>query len=316
MKKVSIVLCTYNGELYLREQLDSLVSQSYPVYELIIQDDCSTDNTLNIVKEYIRSYPDVNIKVYSNTETLGYNRNFMSACQKTQGDFILPCDQDDIWKPHKVERLIAEMGDDCSLIFHNSLLFSGDKNMGKLHTKALPEYSPPIKALLMPQSYGHQMMFGKEVLPFLKKFQGLNLSYDYFIYTLCVSLGKIKYLDEALVCWRRHTTAATFSGRNISDNKIYGYIRAIRSLFIRSNRQTTEKYFKLCTEIDFKDKDLNRITRYMSRGTLWQVIRVSIICLRYRHSLAPETKGILQYVRSLFVPLFFIRDHGRYILKN
>ena len=57
LKRVSVVLCTYNGEKYIREQLESIVSQTYPIHELLIQDDCSTDATPLIIEEYKEKYP-------------------------------------------------------------------------------------------------------------------------------------------------------------------------------------------------------------------------------------------------------------------
>ena len=84
MKTVSIVMCTYNGEQFLREQLDSILAQTYPIHELIIQDDCSTDHTADIVREYARQYPF--IRFYANISNLGFNRNFQDALSKAEGD--------------------------------------------------------------------------------------------------------------------------------------------------------------------------------------------------------------------------------------
>lgn len=315
MKKVSVVMCTYNGESYLREQLDSLVNQTYPIHELIIQDDGSTDNTLHIAEEYRAQYPDAHIKIYPNPKQLGFNRNFFSAYGKATGELITSCDQDDIWELHKIETLVREI-EGCAFIFHNSVLFNSQRELGKLHRKKLVQYPHPASAVLMPQSFGHQIMFIKEALPLLEAFSDYNLSYDYFIYTLCSSIGKIKYIDEPLVRWRRHDDAATYSGKHGSDNKLYGYYRAIRSLFLHSNRETTKDYFKLCTQIDFGNKDINTIVRYMSKGTLWHLFKVCYLCQKYKQELVTDKTGMIQGVRAFFIPLFFIRDYGCYILRK
>ena len=63
IKKVSVVMCTYNGTQYIREQLDSILKQTYPIYELIIQDDCSTDDTVEIVREYQNKFSQIDIKM-------------------------------------------------------------------------------------------------------------------------------------------------------------------------------------------------------------------------------------------------------------
>ncbi len=77
---VSVVMATYNGERYLREQIDSILAQTYPVHELIIQDDGSTDNTVAIANDYARRYPVV--KVFVNPRNVGLNRNFKTAVMR------------------------------------------------------------------------------------------------------------------------------------------------------------------------------------------------------------------------------------------
>ena len=67
-------MCTYNGAKYIREQLDSIINQTYPIFELIIQDDCSTDETVEIIREYAGRYE--NIHLFQNEKSLGINRNF------------------------------------------------------------------------------------------------------------------------------------------------------------------------------------------------------------------------------------------------
>ena len=94
-KKVSVVVCTYNGEQFLREQLESVVNQTFPLHEIIIQDDGSTDRTMQIAMEYANRYD--NIIVKSNPDKQGINGNFFSAMRSCTGDFIAICDQDDLW---------------------------------------------------------------------------------------------------------------------------------------------------------------------------------------------------------------------------
>lgn len=105
LKRVSVVLCTYNGEKYIREQLESIVSQTYPIHELLIQDDCSTDATPLIIEEYKEKYPF--IRFYRNKNNLGFNRNFWKAFEKVTGDYIAISDQDDIWVDTKIEVLVV-----------------------------------------------------------------------------------------------------------------------------------------------------------------------------------------------------------------
>ena len=105
--KVSIALCTYNGERYIQEQLDSLLSQTRLPDEIIVSDDGSTDQTVSIVKATLSA---LNIKhhIYTPLEKLGVFKNFEFCMSQCTGDVIFPCDQDDIWKPTKIERHLSE----------------------------------------------------------------------------------------------------------------------------------------------------------------------------------------------------------------
>lgn len=105
---VSVVMATYNGAQYLREQIDSILNQTYPVHELIIQDDKSTDNTVAIANEYANRNSVV--KVFVNERNMGLNQNFKSAVMRATGDFIALSDQDDIWFKDKLERQVAAIG--------------------------------------------------------------------------------------------------------------------------------------------------------------------------------------------------------------
>src|SRR4051812_38033424 len=98
---ISIALCTYNGERFVESQLLSLIKQTYLNLEIIIVDDCSTDNTLNIIAGYAAK--DNRIKYWKNDLNLGFNQNFQKALSLTSGEFIAISDQDDIWHETKIE---------------------------------------------------------------------------------------------------------------------------------------------------------------------------------------------------------------------
>src|SRR5437763_3335890 len=92
---VSIVVCTYNGEAFIRQQLDSLINQTYPSLEILVSDDGSTDRTVLIVRDYMQK--DSRIHLHVNPKNLGYNRNFEQALLRASGSLIAVCDQDDVW---------------------------------------------------------------------------------------------------------------------------------------------------------------------------------------------------------------------------
>ena len=101
---ISIAMATYNGAKYLREQIDSILAQTIQDFELIVCDDCSSDETWDILKQY--SDADKRIKVFQNESNLGFKRNFEKAMLLCSGEYIALSDQDDIWLPDKVETII------------------------------------------------------------------------------------------------------------------------------------------------------------------------------------------------------------------
>ncbi len=86
---VAVVMCTYNGEKYLREQMDSILAQTYPIHEIIVQDDRSTDGTVALLRQYAARVPQM--RVYVNGRNLGFNRNFHTACLRATADLTWPC---------------------------------------------------------------------------------------------------------------------------------------------------------------------------------------------------------------------------------
>lgn len=102
--KISTVIATYNGEKYILEQIKSIMNQTRKVDEVIIVDDCSVDNTTNLIKMYIEENNLSYIwKLYVNKNNLGYKSNFKKALEYATGDIIILSDQDDVWENHKVE---------------------------------------------------------------------------------------------------------------------------------------------------------------------------------------------------------------------
>lgn len=107
--KVSVVMCTYNGKQFLRQQMDSILAQSYPLHEIIVQDDQSTDDTWDILESYRQAHPGL-VKIHRNVERLGFNRNFHTALMRATGDVIAISDQDDIWFANKISRQVDIIG--------------------------------------------------------------------------------------------------------------------------------------------------------------------------------------------------------------
>ena len=112
-------MATYNGEKYLKEQLDSFVQQTRQPDELVVTDDCSTDGTLGLLKAFAKTAP-FDMAVHQNQRNYGYCGNFNQASMRTGGDLVFLSDQDDVWFPEKVERMARAAEDNpAALVLMN-----------------------------------------------------------------------------------------------------------------------------------------------------------------------------------------------------
>lgn len=200
---VSIALCTYNGAKYLREQLDSLVAQTYPIYECIIVDDGSTDETINILKDYANRHS--NWHIYQNENNLGYNKNFEKALNLTTGDMIAICDQDDIWLEEKIEVMIKKWDKKVGLIYSNSLRFKGiaPHQIKKIHQRKRFSGTDVRKLFLFNAVTGHDMMIKKEIIQLALPFEN-HIFYDWWLAVVASCNGGIMHTTEYLVHYRIH----------------------------------------------------------------------------------------------------------------
>lgn len=203
--KISVVMATYNGGRYLDKQLDSIMAQTYPIYELIVQDDGSTDNTLSILDRYAKQ--NAMMRVYANTSGChGVNGNFFSAMARAEGDYIAICDQDDLWECDKL-RLQAEAIGEKAMCTGFSVPFSSDGFPAKADMR-IPNLHL-IRNTYLSQIPGHTMLFRKELLGYLKGGAEMPLYYDWQLACVASAMESVVFVNRTLVHFRRHAGAAT-----------------------------------------------------------------------------------------------------------
>ncbi|MDR2126428.1 MAG: glycosyltransferase, partial [Prevotellaceae bacterium] len=126
---VSVVMGTYNGEKFLKKQIDSILQQTYSNIELVISDDCSTDSTPAILRKFADKHE--NVRVYFNKTNLGLVRNFERAVRYAQGEYIAFSDHDDIWLPEKIQRLVDNIGDNMLVYCDSAYIDAEGRLMGR-----------------------------------------------------------------------------------------------------------------------------------------------------------------------------------------
>lgn len=128
--KLSVAICTYNCERFIREQIESILNQDCPVDEIVLGDDGSKDKTVKIAREILEAGK-IPYKIILNTTNLGYRKNFEKTISETTGDIIFLSDQDDVWKKEKVSTLKKYFVDNpkCLMAFSNADIV--DENLNK-----------------------------------------------------------------------------------------------------------------------------------------------------------------------------------------
>ncbi len=210
---VSILMSTYNGEKFIRKQLDSILAQTYQNFELIVCDDCSRDDTLSVVREYASK--DRRIRVLQNEYNKGYIYSFIEALPLAQGEYISFADQDDIWLPHKIEKLVDNIGK-YALIYSDAQYM--DANDELIEGECVSKYRSAVTGVNFSifawksrfSVFGFLQLFRKKIFNnevFPKK--GEMYAHDCFATLMGMKHGGITYVDEVLAYYRQHDNNVT-----------------------------------------------------------------------------------------------------------
>lgn len=214
--RVSIAMCTYNGALFLKEQLESVLNQLTLPDELVICDDGSTDDTVEIIETF-KAHSTFLVQLYKNeTGTpLGSTRNFERAISLCSGDVILLSDQDDVWLPNKVSSLVEAIESGADIAFSNANLVDEQLkplNRDLFDSLALSYY----EKLLLKRGKLFEVLIRRNIvtgagMAFSSKYLKLVLPislhwvHDGWIALLIAHQGKFKIINEKLFLYRQHS---------------------------------------------------------------------------------------------------------------
>jgi glycosyltransferase involved in cell wall biosynthesis len=270
---ISVVLCTYNGETYLREQIESILTQTYSNIELIIVDDCSIDNSAFIAKTFSKN--DKRVKCFINTTNLGFNKNFERAINLTSGKYIAISDQDDIWEAHKLQVLINNIGNNW-LIFSNSSYITYD---GRTTGKKLIEGSSFLNynfksVLILNFVTGHTCLISREFIDYILPFPAKGY-YDWWMGFVALYHQRIAYADEMLTKYRMHDASVTQTDL-LKDEFTFKVIDLKNSVTMMEN-------FTNYRNIKAKDKKLIQSLKIAYEKKLTQSYNPLLVMLIFKH---------------------------------
>ena len=228
MKKISILLSTYNGEKYLKEQLDSLQNQTYKCFKVIARDDGSSDNTIEILKSY-------DVILLETTENLGAKESFAEllsyAVVNGESDYFMFCDQDDVWENDKVEKTLAKMKKMEQEFRNIPLLVHTDLKVVDEHLQTVSssmwayEHIEPSKnslnrLLIHNTITGCTVMINRHLANKCLPISSDCIMHDWWIGLVASSFGKIDYINEATIKYRQHCDNDT-GAKRYSYKKIF-----------------------------------------------------------------------------------------------
>lgn len=303
MIKVSIALATYNGEPYLKEQLESLTQQTILPFELVVCDDGSTDNTVKILREFSERAP-FPVRIYENKTNLGFSENFFKTARLCSGEYVAFCDQDDVWLPDKISdaKVAIEDYPEAILILQNAYLCKKDlSHDGRVFPNHIfSGYHRPQSQYAFWVWPGFLQTFRKDLLneslienrP--KNFTHHNqlIFHDRWTCLIANAVGGFVVLNNPIALYRRHENTVTNANRRIN------FVEKINN----SHSVGSHHYIYLSELAKDKANYLRRFINKVNKEQIQDIERaansfesIAIIQL-YRSNLYSSTNGFIRFI--------------------
>jgi glycosyltransferase involved in cell wall biosynthesis len=321
---VDVLLATYNGERYLRAQVDSLLAQSCGSFRILARDDGSTDRTTEILQEYERNCPERFIVIDDGPPTGSAKYNFGILLRHSTASYIAFCDQDDFWFPHKLERTLhrllsveAQRGAAVpALVFTNLWLADGDlKSAGITFWEEQiikPEYCRSLARLLRQNVVtGCTMMINRALAGLVRSIPSSVYMHDWWFALIASTLGSIDYIDEPMMLYRVHGNNACglrvpnrglprlgyHSHRAHEWRSIMEQTNALNAVFRDRLRPEHRRVIDALREVDASSSPVRRVYNVLRHGVFHAELRRTIANL-WHLSVGMEHERIIHGKRA------------------
>lgn len=296
--RISVMMSTYNGEKYLREQLDSILDQEGVDVRIYVRDDGSTDSTVEILNEYADKSRKINVIKGKN---IGWKQSFLWLLANSPEDTEYYCfsDQDDVWKTDKLSRgisFIEQMGENAKEArCYCSKLSYVDENLKDIGYVLKERFETPNEYHCITNGFGMgcTLIFNKALLETLRRgrFETIkNISHDSLVSTVATYFGTIERDQESRILYRQHSSNAGSTKKNIRDRfstafDFNGYFMRELAKYMLDSYDNELSDRQKITLRRFADLGLlsNKIklvfNRYVSRNTFFGTIKLKIYIL-------------------------------------
>ncbi len=214
---IDVLLATYNSEKYISEQLISILEQDYTDFKIIISDDYSTDNTIQIINDFIIKYPN-KIELTTTNKNIGAKENFNKLLSLSTANYIMFSDHDDVWFSDKISKTLNAMKvlENKNSTTTPLLVFTDksitDENLNILHTSCsiaenFNTSNLTLNRLLVQNvASGCTMMINKTLLNKCKTIPNEAIMHDYWLILVAILFGDVFYIDEPAMLYRQHSS--------------------------------------------------------------------------------------------------------------
>lgn len=258
MKKVQVLMSTYNGQTYLKKQIESILEQTYHNIELLVRDDGSSDHTIDILRDYEERYENIKV-IYG--KNIGVNGSFFYLLAQSNSDYLAFSDQDDIWLPEKIQNAVEKLD-----YYTVPALYAGNKILIDQNDSIIKENNKKKKkpsfsnALIENICTGCTIVMNKKLADNLKiHIPKQAILHDWWCYLVASYLGIVVYDEQAYILYRQHGNNIIGQNRNII-KKIEFNIK-----YILKNRGKLSKQLKEFQKnyhiIPEKDRQLQKLIK-------------------------------------------------------
>ena len=252
VKSVAILLATYNGEKFLKEQLDSIMNQTFVGAKCYIHDDGSTDETINIINEYQELYPE-RVIVVDGPVCGGSKANFMFLLHKIDADYYFFCDQDDVWGKDKIEKMLIEFAakeDEAIPCVMFSDLIVTDEQLNTIadsyfdYIGANPERIYYRQLLIQNFIAGCSMLFNRKAAEMARQYENIDNIYmhDWWIVLIAALVGKVLKSEYTLTFYRQHSSNEIGAQKRVTILDVIAHV--FGTVFGKHKKEILERIYR------------------------------------------------------------------------
>jgi len=313
--KVDILLSTYNGEKYLNEQINSIINQSFKNWVILVRDDGSTDSTKNILEHFAIILKEQFVLIDNSPEHIGSSRSFMTLLSFSKSQYVMFCDQDDIWKEEKIKKSLLEIitvennsPKATPILIHSDLEVVNDSldiiNISFWHYQNInPKICSFNRLLVSNNVTACSAIINARLKIICVSMHKSIIMHDWWIALVASKFGQISYINEPLIQYRQHNSNQIGSKKYISENP-FDFIKKLLLLFNRKKYDTycddikkTQKQaeaFLLHFHDKLSNKDILMLNNYRRLKNI-NIFKRKFFLLRYK--LYPNNWGkIIQFL--------------------